>query len=232
MFRYVILGLLRDGASRHGYGLMKAYRERAGIQVSTGNFYRELQRLVAEGFVCTAPRLEAADARQAPYAITSAGAALFDRWFVDANETATAWNCEDQLSARILFFGEVPPEAASKVLRKWQDDLWVRAKVLERARDAVLAASSKVGASVFPALSLLLDRRMKHVASDLAFLEDVRSICARWSTADREAAAAAEVTNGTGGVRRKNGSPSEVRQPVAAQKATPRSPPVPRLGSR
>lgn len=38
MFRFLVLGLLRGGGSFHGYALMKEYRERSGLQLSTGNF--------------------------------------------------------------------------------------------------------------------------------------------------------------------------------------------------
>src|SRR5207302_10584200 len=53
MFQYLVLGLLRDGKPRHGYALMKDYRDRSGVQLSTGSFYRELQKLAAKGLVRT-----------------------------------------------------------------------------------------------------------------------------------------------------------------------------------
>jgi hypothetical protein len=78
MFRYLVLGLLRDGEPRHGYAVMKEYRERSGLQVNTGSFYRELQRLVAEGLVQTVANPTDADPRRAPYQITETGSACFD----------------------------------------------------------------------------------------------------------------------------------------------------------
>src|SRR5437773_2069439 len=79
-FRFLILGLLRDGAPRHGYAVAKAYKLRSGGKISTGNFYRELQRLVADGLACTASNPPGADPRRTPYAITTVGRATFDAW--------------------------------------------------------------------------------------------------------------------------------------------------------
>ena len=70
MFRYLILGLLRIRDRMHGYALVKEYRERSGMEVSTGNFYRELQRLVVDGLIRSAANPPEADARRTPYEIT------------------------------------------------------------------------------------------------------------------------------------------------------------------
>jgi DNA-binding PadR family transcriptional regulator len=53
MFWHLILGLLRDGHSGHGHELMTEYASRSGNKVSARNFYRELPRLVTDGFVET-----------------------------------------------------------------------------------------------------------------------------------------------------------------------------------
>ena len=102
MFRYMVLGLLRNGEKLHGYALMKEYRTRSGLQMSTGNFYRELQRLGAEGLVREVINPEGADPRRAPYEITEAGAAAFDAWLTGPNATALG-QYDDELSTRALF---------------------------------------------------------------------------------------------------------------------------------
>jgi DNA-binding PadR family transcriptional regulator len=88
VLRFVVLGLLRDGTPRHGYAVAKEYRKRSGLRINTGNFYRELQRLAAEGLVRPAANPPDADGRRAPYQITPNGEATFDQWLASARD---AW---------------------------------------------------------------------------------------------------------------------------------------------
>ncbi len=179
MFRYLILGLLRSGTPYHGYALMKEYRERSGVQVSTGNFYRELQRLVGEGLVRTALNPADADPRRAPYEITEAGAATFDAWLCAPTETG-AGQYDDELSWRALFIADVDPAVARRVLDRWREGVWLRGKMLERAREAALLRTSGDGRPAFAALAFLLARRMKYVAADLEFLGEFRAAYEQW----------------------------------------------------
>ncbi len=180
MFRYVVLGLLHAGAQHHGYALMKAYRDRFGVNISTGNFYRDLQRLVAEGLVRTVERESHDDPRRAPYQITDAGRALFLRWFVNATAVFTTSGHEDQFAVRLAFLADVAPDDARRVLDFFQDELWGRAKSLERTRDATLAERERTGRDDFPVLALMLDRRIRRVAAEIAFLDAVRSTYDEW----------------------------------------------------
>src|SRR4029450_1404978 len=125
MFRYLVLGLLRRGEPLHGYALMKEYRERAGVQISTGSFYRELARLVTEGLVRPASTPPASDPRRAPYEITDFGAAAFDTWFSEPLG-ADAGPHEDGLSARAVFLAEAGPAAARPGPERWEGGIWER----------------------------------------------------------------------------------------------------------
>jgi len=180
MFRYVVLGLLQSGVARHGYALMKEYRDRAGVQVSTGNFYRDLQRLVANGLVQTVDRSPGGDPRRAPYQITDAGRESFRKWFIDVAQLGMGTGHEDELSARIAFLGDVDPADARAVLAHLQDELWARAKSLERARAAALASATGDPKHGLPVLALMLGRRMRRVAAELAFLDDLRGTYDDW----------------------------------------------------
>lgn len=178
MFRYLVLGLLRNHPL-HGYALMKEYRNRSGIAISTGNFYRELQRLGVEGLVRTAPNPDGADPRRAPYEITEAGAAAFDEWLCDRSATAIG-QYDDELSSRALFIPQIDPALTRKALDQWREDLWLRGKALERTREEARQARADNGQRGFDCLSLLLARRLKHIAADLEFLEEFRSTFEGW----------------------------------------------------
>ena len=183
MFRYVVLGLLQSGFPQHGYALMKEYRDRAGVQISTGNFYRDLQRLVRVGLVRTVARADDVDPRRAPYQITEAGRDAFRAWFTDLTQLALSNGPEDELSARVAFLGDVGPTDARAVLAHVEEQLWARAKALERARSAALAHDTGDPKRGLPVLALMLGRRLRRVAAELAFLDDVRCSYEEWLVA-------------------------------------------------
>lgn len=174
MFRYLILGMLRAGARQHGYALVKAYRERSGVDVSTGNFYRELQRLVLDGLIRGADNPPEADARRTPYEITPLGITVFDEWLTAHDAAAGGW-AEDEISARLLFADEADAPTMLRVLDRLQENVWFYGKSLERARRQALAAGEGAEApATFQVLPLLLGRRLKHVAADIEFLGELR----------------------------------------------------------
>ena len=190
MFRYVVLGLLCGQEPLHGYALMKAYQDRFGVRISTGNFYRDLQRLVAAGLVRTVERAADDDPRRAPYTATEAGAETFRRWCVTPAEVFQLHGHEDELSARLAFLADVSAEDARRILGYCQDELWSLAKSLERARDAALAKDGSSAGTTFPVLSLMLSRRIRRVAAELAFLDDLRQTHEEWLARQRPAAVA------------------------------------------
>lgn len=175
MFRYLILGMLRAGGRQHGYALVKAYRERSGVDVSTGNFYRELQRLVLDGLIRSADNPPDADARRTPYEITPLGITVFDEWLTAHDAAAGGW-AEDEISARLLFADEADSATMLKVLDRLQENVWFYGKSLERARRQALAEADAADApATFRVLPLLLGRRLKHVAADIEFLGELRT---------------------------------------------------------
>jgi DNA-binding PadR family transcriptional regulator len=179
MFRHVVLGLLQDGEPQHGYALMKKYRDRVGGHVSTGNFYRELQRLVESGLAQTVDRLKDTDPRRAPYTITDAGRDAFCRWFLDVAQ-ATMSSHDDDVSDRLAFLADVPPPTVCAMLDRLQDDLWIHAKSLERTRDAIVPPKTQGSTQGLPVSGLILARRIRHVAADVAFLAELRETYDAW----------------------------------------------------
>jgi DNA-binding PadR family transcriptional regulator len=179
MFRYLVLGLLRSGGSFHGYALMKEYRQRSGLQLSTGNFYRELQRLVGEGLVRTVANPADADPRRAPYEITEAGSFAFDAWLSGPPRSGVG-RYEDELSSRVLFLANADPAVARALLESWKEDFWIRSKVHERTRGAARAQRPDEHATSFSPLPLLLARNIKHIAADLEFLDELAEAYEQW----------------------------------------------------
>ena len=184
MFRFIILGLLRDRQLHHGYALAKAYRARSGGDINSGNFYRELNRLGVEGLVRIVNNPTGADPRRTPYQITDSGLAAFESWLFEPPDLGDGQR-EDEISARVLFLIESDLPAARALVERWQTELWVRGKVIERARDEARAQSAAESDGSFGALVLLLSRRLKYVAADLQFLEEFRTAYEQWAAGSR-----------------------------------------------
>ena len=169
MMRYVILGLLHDGRARHGYALMKEYREKSGRTVSIGNVYRELQRLREEGLVRAGRNPAGADPRRMPYEITEAGSGEFGRWL-----GRPGGGCldtpDDEYSLRAFFVWLGRGESGQRVFADWSEELRSRTRELSRrcAETGIEGSNSSNG-------SFWLDRRLRHLAVDLEFIDTLRA---------------------------------------------------------
>jgi DNA-binding PadR family transcriptional regulator len=194
MVRYLVLGLLRNGEKLHGYALVRAYRDLTGLQLNSGNFYRELQRLGAESLVRQAAKLPETDPRRMQYEITDTGAADFDAWFAGLSDCA-ATNCEDELSLRTLFIARIEPALARRLLQRWRDGLWLRSQMLEREREIELMRCGNGSRRPFPARASLLGRRLRYVVADLDFLDEFRRTYDTWLTETRPSSDAASAAS-------------------------------------
>lgn len=182
MLRFVILGLLRKYGRLHGYGLIKAYRRRSGGRVASGNFYRELRRLRGRGFVRGVAGSPGEDPRRSSYEITPAGQALFDKWLTARHVAHANGAAEDSVSARALFAPEIAPEVAADMLATIEENLAVRSQRVERARQAALTLPPPPAR--FDVLPLVLGRRLKHLAADLEFVNELRAAYTRAAAAE------------------------------------------------
>jgi DNA-binding PadR family transcriptional regulator len=172
MFWHVIVGLLRDGQARHGYELRRLFLQRSGTQVGLGNFYRELTRLTAAGFVRQVTNPPEVDGRRIPYEITERGESGFDDWLLAERRK------EDDLHEWMLFVDRVPTDVRERILARRLEDLWIRQKLLARQREE--AASSTV-ATFDPRLASV-SREMKQTAAEIEFLEEFREQLAAWES--------------------------------------------------
>lgn len=174
MVRHLVLGLLRNGESLHGYALVRAYRALTGLEANSGNFYRELQRLAGQGLVRAAAKSPETDPRRTPYEISDSGTEDFDAWFADPSDH------EEDFSLRVLFIANVNPGLAHQVLDQWRDGLWLRSQVLERERKAARVRGGKGALPAFPARASFLAHRLKQVVANLDFLEEFRVVYDTW----------------------------------------------------
>src|SRR5206468_6262338 len=186
MMRHMLLGLLQHHGARHGYALMKEIRARTGVQVSIGNVYGELARLAREGLVRSTPNPPEADPRRAPYEITAAGIAAFEAW-LSATPTKTQAPFHDEFSARAFFLGQAEPAVGRKLIERWREELGLQGKTLERARD-VAAAPDRARDGSFALLPFFLRRRLRHVAVDIEFVDELASAHDRWAAAHAQPA--------------------------------------------
>ena len=178
MLRYVLLGMLADGQPLHGYALMKVYGARSGFRLSIGNVYRELQRLLGEGLIATATNPEGADPRRTPYTITAAGRDALAAW-LEVPAEAVARAVPDPLAHRLSLLEDVDPPRVEAFLEDLHAELWVQTKTVERER-ATVSRHKKDGDRIFPTRVLLLDRRAKHLATDIELVDQMRDLLSVW----------------------------------------------------
>lgn len=207
MFRYLVLALLRHLGPLHGFGLMREYRARSGVRLSAGNFYRELQHLVGDGLIRACVNPPGADPRRMPYELTEAGRRVIDAWLA-AVPARLPPHPEDELSARLLFADTTEPETIRRLLNRWQEELWIRGKALERIREQGLSQTGgQVPEGELSILASLISRRLKHLAADVEFLNEFRAEYEAWLKAkevkEKEAAEVAGATRGNKGKRAK-----------------------------
>lgn len=172
VLRYVLLALLSDGEPAHGYALMKAYEERSGVRLGLGGIYRELQRLVGEGFIVPAANPAGADPRRMPYVITEHGREALAAWLA-APVRAADRTAGDDVSYRLALLGDMDPRDAAAFVEELHAELWEQAKAVERQRMHASRVQGCAGGG-FSAAAIVLTRRAMHLAADIELVEKLR----------------------------------------------------------
>jgi DNA-binding PadR family transcriptional regulator len=184
MLRHLILGLLRHGGPRHGYALMKEYREASGREINVGNFYREFQRLQQDGLVRPVRNPADTDRRRVPYQITELGAAEFDAWLVRPAGGVPV-DYENEYSLRAFFVLHGGHALAERVLDHWSEELRTLQRSFQAAHEDALAR--RLCPDRPATLPLWLERRLRHLAIDLEFVAALRAVCGQAQPAHRPA---------------------------------------------
>ena len=194
MLRHIILGALRQGGMKHGYAVLKEIRDRAGLRVSIGNVYRELKRLETEGLVRNVPNPPGVDPRRAPFESTPVGVSVFDGWITSPPAKALP-DYRDEFCLRAMFIEDSGREVGRAVLDRWREELALHGRALERCQERALARRG--GESGFAILPFLLARQLKHIATDLTFIEELRSAYDSWVRPSPQSAARRSVSRGS-----------------------------------
>ncbi len=180
MVRYVVLGLLRDGRPRHGYAIMREYREAMGAAPSLANIYRELHSLLTLGWVRPAVNPPEADARRVPYTIAPLGVKALHDW-IAAPGGSPFTGYADGVSLRAFVVGHVGTDLPARVVARWREELSAQRQVLRHERDALVRRrkSSTTGNAL---TKVVLERRLRQVSTDLDFVEQLGATATVQST--------------------------------------------------
>src|SRR5439155_20593997 len=117
-----------------------------------------------------------ADPRCEHFEPTAGGMSVFDDWMT-GGPTKALPDYRDEFCLRAIFIEDVDKAVARAVLDRWREELSMHSRALERCRERALAHRSKIS---FITLPFFLARRIKHVATDLAFVEELRSAHEGW----------------------------------------------------
>ena len=164
MFRFQILGLLRNREAVHGYALTKEYNKRTGRSYGAGYFYRQLNELQAAGLIRDVPTPPGMDRRRSLYEITDRGTDAFRSWFCAVERMDPGEGLDP--CGRAIFFSEVEPEMRQAVVAQWRSALSTRAEILKREL-GLLCDPHRDTDAIRP---LLVRRDLERIQADLEFL--------------------------------------------------------------
>ena len=166
MLRYVLLAVIAENGPLHGYALMKAFAARAGINLSIGNVYRELQRLRTDKHIEPVSNPADADPRRVPYIITDAGRVALASWF-SAPAQSFLREPVDPLYCRLALLASGKATHAVNFLNDLEAELSQQRRRTERRREMARDAS--------PLLEILIGRRARHLTADMEMIAQMRA---------------------------------------------------------
>jgi len=169
MVYHAILGLLRDGRTRHVYDLVREYRTRSGRPVNAGNFYRECSKLVSQKLITPDDNPPDADPRRIPYRITPTGCRDFDSWLLEPKPLQASFD------NWMIFADMLSRTERVELLDQMRETLWTEGKSLGSERDRALSRGRRLPEPHgFNASAFLMLRRITQITAELEFLQELR----------------------------------------------------------
>ena len=170
MVYHAILGLLRDGRTRHVYDLVREYRTRAGRAVNAGNFYRECSKLVAQRLIAPDANPPDADPRRIPYRITPTGCRDFDSWLLQPRPLQPSFD------NWMIFADMLSSIERVRLLDEMREALWAESKTLGSDRERALSRARRLPEPHgFNPSTFLVLRRITQITAELELLQELRS---------------------------------------------------------
>jgi DNA-binding PadR family transcriptional regulator len=159
--QHAVLALLGDGPC-HGYELKAAFEAAIGPQwgqLNIGHLYQVLERLSRDGLVTSSRVPQETRPDRVVYRITPGGSAELSRWL--GEPSARTGGYRDDFFLKMMAAARGGAQVVSSVIATQRAFLLRELRNLEQARR---------GAE--PVVGLLLAAAARHVAADLAFLDD------------------------------------------------------------
>lgn len=164
---HAILALLADGPS-HGYELRGAFDAAVGPQwgaLNIGHLYQVLERLGRDGHVRSSRVAQDVRPDRVVYEITESGRAELAEWMAEPSPRTSGFR-DDFFLKVVAAARSDDPATVEAVLRVQRTFLLREMRNLEELRATHVQD---------PVVSLLLSAAARHVAADLAFLDDAET---------------------------------------------------------
>jgi DNA-binding PadR family transcriptional regulator len=164
---HAVLALLQAGPS-HGYELKAGFEAAVGPQwgpLNIGHLYQIMDRLSRDGLVTSTRVSQSTRPDRVVYEITDAGSAELAGWMTSASPRTSGFRDDFFLKVMAAARTGDPATVASVIENQ-------RAFLLRELRNLETLRGGHAGDAV---VTLLLAAAARHVAADLAFLDDAES---------------------------------------------------------
>jgi hypothetical protein len=124
--------------------------------------------MVSLGLIVPDANPPEADSRRIPYRITKSGCREFDEWLLKPGPPDAG------LGNWLIFADMLLPEHRLRLLDEMREQLWLENKTVATARERVLSRGRRLLVRAYRPSAFLMLRRIKQIAAELEFLQELR----------------------------------------------------------